>query len=342
MAVKTPTFREIITDIKKGEFAPVYLLMGEEPYYLDYISKVLEETVVDKEDRDFNQNIFYGNDSDPLDVASCAKQFPVMAPRKLVVLKEAQTMLRAKTTLEKLAPYVGKPNPNTVFVLVYKGDNLSATSKLMKSATADTVVFKSPKIRDYQLPGHVKDYCAQNKIPIDEKSVQLLCDYVGNPLDKLFGAIDKLMVSKGDKSRITPKDIEDNIGVSKDFNNYELVSALSRKDYPRAVRIVKHFKSNPKQNPTVMTTGTLFTLFSNMMIGHYTSDKSDSSLMKAMGFKTPYQLKDVKMAMQAYNASQTVKALHALRDFDLKSKGVGSTQNEYDLLLELIFKIITG
>lgn len=345
MAKSSPGFRDIMTSIHKQKFAPVYVLMGEEPYYLDCIVKALEQSVVDESDRDFNQNIFFGNDADVLDVAACAQQFPVMAPRKLVILKEAQSMNQAKNRLEKLAPYVSKPNATTVFVIVFKGDNLNANSNLMKAAAASesNVVFKSPLIRDYQLGGPVRDYCASKKIGIDDKAVAMLCDYIGSPLDKLFGEIDRLIIAKGnDKSRITPKDIEDNTGISKDFNFFELSKAVGIKDYKKSVRIIRHFASNPKSNPTMFVTGSLYTLFSNILIGHYTSDKSDNSLMKAMGLKNSYALKDVKAAMQAYNPAQTVRGLHFIREFDAKSKGINSHQNEYDLLLELVFKLVTN
>lgn len=343
MATEDPSFRDIIGDIERSKFSPVYILSGEEPYYLDRIIKALEDKVVESSDRDFNQNIFFGNDADVLDVAAAAQQFPVMSSRRLVVLKEAQSMPQAKAKLEKLAPYLAKPTDTTVFALVFKGENLNATSKLIKSASASgkAVIFRSPKIKDYKLAGPVKDYCASKKIGIEEKAVAMLCDYIGNPLDKLFGEIDKLIVAKGnDKSRITSKDIEDNIGISKDFNNYELVSAIARKDYPKCVLIIRHFARNPKQNPTVLTTGTLFNLFSNIVIGHYAADKTDLGLVKEMGLKNQYSLKDIKPAMSAYSPMKAVRAIHFIREFDCKSKGINSTQNEYDLLLELVFSII--
>lgn len=319
--------------------------MGKEPYYIDCIVKELENTVVEEADKDFNQNVFYGNDSDILDVMACAQQYPVMAPRKLVILKEAQTMNQSKSRLEKLAPYMTNPSDSTVFVLVYKGDELSATSKLIKAAgkSDKCVIFKSPELKEYQLSGPVKDYCMSKKVAIDEKAVSMLCDYIGNPLDKLFGEIDKLILAKGsDKTRITPKDIEDNIGISKDYNIFELTKALGNKDYQRCVRIIRYFSKNPRQNPTVMVTGSLFNLFSNILISHYTADKSDSSLSKATGAKNIYALRDIRNAMSNYNASQAVRGLHYIREFDTKSKGINSFQNEYDLLFELVFKLITN
>lgn len=338
-----PGFRDIIIDIKKKKFASVYLLMGEESYYLDEIAERLENNVVDEADRDFNNEIYYGSDCDVSLVSASAQQFPVMAARKLVMLREAQSIVRAKVALEKLAPYVSNPNSSTVLVVIFKGDNLNATSELMKAAAASgsAVVFKSPKLRDYELLGPLRDYCNELGIGIDDKAVNILCEYIGSPLSKLFKEVDKLRVAIGERSRITTQDIEDNIGISKDFNLFELRSALAVKDYPKSMRILKYFRNNPKNNPTVMASTSLFEYFSKLCIALFSADKSDSSLIEQLDLKNSFALKDFRSGMNFYNAAQAVKAVHAIREFDAKSKGVESNQNEYDLLDELIFKIVT-
>lgn len=337
------THREIISDIKKGTPAPFYLLMGNESYYLDLIAESLEANVVTLEDRDFNLSVFYGNDSDPDYIVRAAQQFPVMADKKLVILKEAQTMDRAKSQLDKFAPYVRRPVPSTVFAIVYKGDALPKTSELIKAAKeSGAVVFTATSPRDYQLGAVLKDYCTSRKKAIEEKACEMLCQYVGLPLSKLFGEVNKLITIIGEgTNRITATDVEKHIGVSKDFNNFELVNAVARKDYPKAVRIVRYFRDNPKNNPTVMTTSTLFNYFSNLVGAQYEPDKSDRSLMEALGFKAPVQLRDIREGMKNYSPAQAVKAVHHLREFDAQSKGVGSLQNEYVLLSELLFKIFT-
>lgn len=338
-------FREVMTDIKKRKFAPVYLLMGEEDYYIDQISKALENNVVDEADRDFNSMTFYGADSDIGKVIGSAQQFPVMAERQIVLLKEAQTMTQARNQLDKLASYVSKPNNSTVLVVTYKGDSLPATSALMKAAAKndECVVFRSEKLKDYQLSGPIMDYCTSQGIGIDDKAVSLLCDYIGNPLSKLFGEIDKLIVAGGkDMKRITPEIIERNIGISKDFNTFELVKAIAMKDYPKSMMIVEYFSRNPKQNPGVMIVASLFNFFSKLFIATITRDKSDTSLMDALELKSPYALKDYRAGLQRYNARMALAAIHALREHDCKTKGIGSTQNEYDLLKELIFRFFTA
>ncbi|MBD5357957.1 MAG: DNA polymerase III subunit delta [Bacteroides sp.] len=346
MAKKTSglSFREVMTDIKKKKFSPVYLLMGEEDYYIDQLTKALENYVVDEADRDFNSMVFYGADSDIGKVIGSAQQFPVMAERQIVLLKEAQTMAQAKNQLDKLATYVSHPNPSTVLVVVYKGDSLPSTSALMKAAAkSDCVVFRSEKLRDYQLSAPIVDYCASKGIGIDDKAVALLCDYIGNPLSKLFGEIDKLIVAAGkDVKFINPDLIEQHIGISKDFNTFELVKAVAMKDYPRSMMIVDYFSRNPKQNPGVMVVATLFNFFSKLFIATVTRDKSEASLLEALELKSKYALTDYRTGLQHYNARMALAAIHAIREHDCMSKGIGSTQNEYNLLKELIFKFFTA
>lgn len=344
-ASKELTYRDVLDSIKKRNFAKVYLLMGEEPYYIDMIVDALEQNVVSEENKAFDQLVFYGADSDIDVVIASAQQYPVMGDLQLVILKEAQTLAGNKTQLDRFASYLSQPNQKGILVIAFKGDTLGATSALMKAASKagdSVVVFKSPKIRDYQLAAPVKDYCRMKKIGIEEPAVQILIEYIGNSLQKLFGEIDKLIVAAGPGAqRITAAMVEENIGISKEFNNFELTKAISAKDYPKTLRILDYFRKNPKNNPTVMTTAILFKFFSQLMVAHYTADKSDRGLMEALQLKTPYALKDVREGLARYNPRQTMAAVSALRDFDCKSKGIGSLQNEYDLQRELIFKIFT-
>lgn len=337
------SYREIISSIKKGDLASVYILMGPEAYYIDLILNNIEKYAIPESDKDFNQSIFYGNDADMDYVVGAAQQLPVFADKKLVILKEAQTIPNnAKAQLEKLAPYVSKPNKNTIFVIAYKGDTLNATSKLIKAARQnDTIIFKSEEIKEYRLPSALKDYLASKKASADEKAIEMLCSSIGAPLSKLFGEVDKLLTIKGANARITAEDVEENIGFSKDFNNFELINALGAKDYPKAVRIVKYFEQNPKSNPTNVTTGNMITFYSNLVIAHYSADKSDSGIAQACGLKNQFAVKYIREGMKNYSPAKAVNAIHHLREFDTKSKGVGSLQNEYLLLKELIFKLFT-
>ena len=335
--------REIIAEIRKGNIAPVYILMGEEAYFIDLIVENLEAFAVDEADKDFNYNVYYGSDADIDTVVAAAQQFPVMAPRKLVILKEAQAIWNAKSTLEGLAPYVGHPNATTVFAIVFKGGALNKTSALLKMAEkSDAVIFNSPVPRSWELPTQLKDYCNMRQVSIEEKGVALLCDSIGAPLSKLFGEVKKLIQIKGGKgARITCEDIEKNTGISKDFNNFKFVSALGTRDYPKAMRIISYFERNPKANPTVMTTATMFDFFTKLVNAHYLADKSDASIMRSLGLRGKQALMDIKNGLGNYNAMHAVNAIHHIREFDTKSKGVGSYQNEYALLKEAVFKIFT-
>lgn len=337
------TWREIMASIKAGNFAPVYILMGEEPYYLDKISELLEEKVVAPEDRDFNQLVMYGADSDIESVVAGAQQYPFMSDRRLVMLKEAQAMDRAKAQLDKLEGYVSHPNSQTVLVIVYKGDSLPATSKIMKAAVkSGAVVYNSKALKDYELSGPVADYCRGKGVNMDRGTIDLLTAYVGSSLSKLFSEIDKLLIAAGPDSKVlTAEMVRANIGLSKEFSNYELVNAICRRNYAQAMGIVDNFSSNPKANPVVVTIGILFRFFSQLCVAHFNADKSDQALMGVLELKNVYALREIKDGMRMFNAGQCVSIISAIRDADCQSKGIDSAQNEYSILRELIFRIFT-
>lgn len=339
--------RKIISDIKTGNPATVYILHGEEAYYLDLIADNLENFVLESdEDKEFNFNVFYGNDADIPYIVATAQQFPVMASRRLVILKEAQGMQQARSQLEKFAPYVAKPNPNTVFAIIFKGEPLKSTSALVKAAKASgAVVLESNVPQDYQLAAIARDYAGQHKINIDDKALMLMAEYVGTPLSKFFGELTKLASIVGKGGRITVEAVEKNIGVSKEFTNFELVNAISARDYPKAMKIVKYFETNPrtstKTDPIKMVAGTLYNFFSNLVIAHYMADKSEQAMMTQFGYRFPIQLRSLKDGLCNYSAMHAVNAVHYLRDYDTKSKGIDSLQGDTQLLDELIFKIFT-
>ncbi|MCH5225185.1 MAG: DNA polymerase III subunit delta [Muribaculaceae bacterium] len=335
-------YRDVITEIRKGNYAPVYLLMGEEDYYIDLIAEALENRVVAEDEKDFNSATFYGADTDVKQVISRAQQFPLMSDRQLVMLKEAQAMEKAKTKLETLTSYVNHANPTTVLLITFKGEGLAATSKLVKAISNNGgIVFKSERLKDYQLGTPLAEYCKDKGVRIDDKSINLLCEYIGSPLSKLFGEVDKLAVASGASKTITPELIEAIIGISKEYNSFELVKTLSLRDYPGSMRIIEHFSRNPKQNPGVVVVATLFNYFSRLFIASIARDKSDQSLMDELDLKSSWALTDYKNGIRNYKAATIDSIIHAIRDLDVMSKGVGSTQNEYDLLKELIFKIFT-
>ena len=338
---KGQTFFQIMADIRKKQFAPVYLLSGPEGYFIDKITEALQALVVEEDARDFDFTLMYGADFNASAVVNAARRFPMMGERQLVVLREAQTMHDSKNQLDKIASYVASPSATSVLVIAYKGDSLKASSSIVKAAVQNGgVVFDSQKPKDWQLEKYVEDYCKENKIGIDHISVQLLVSSIGNDLSRLFGEIDKLMISSDGKT-ITPELIERNIGISKDFNNFELVAAISQRDYAKAMQIVKYFESNPKSNPTVVTGTVLFNFFSNLLLAHYAPEKSERGLMVQLKFHSPWQLIDINRALPLYKAMSCILIIHALREFDCRIKGIGSVEKDYDLLKELIYKIFT-
>lgn len=340
--INTSSYKEIMTEIRKNHFSPVYLLMGNEDYYIDKIADALEHLVVEDDEKDFNASISYGADTDIRQVIARAQQYPVMADRQLVMLKEGQTMFNSKNQLEKLVSYVNKPNPNTVLVIIYKGDSLADSSGFLKAMNdSGFIILKSERPKDPQLAGHVGEYCREKGIGIDDKGVSLLCEYIGSPLSKLFGEIDKLAVAAGSSKQITADLIQSLIGISKEYNTYELTKVISNRDYQASMRMLNYFSKNSKQNPGVIIIATLFKYFSKLFIASIAKDKSDQSLMRELDLKNNYALIEYRNGMRNYRLGQIDAIIHAIRETDTKSKGIGSTHNEYDLLKELIYKIFS-
>ena len=337
------TYRDIIADIRKRDIAPVYILMGEEEYFIDSIVSLLKENVVDPSERDFNCFSFYGAEADIETVANTARQFPLMSERRLVILKEAQAMDRAKAQLDKLAPYLEHPVGTTVLVIAYKGDKLAATSALLKAAAkSETVVFRSERVKEYNIASFVHDYCSSIGIRIDDKAIAMLTELQGTELKKIFSEIDKIVVAEnGNVNVINPEIVGRHTGFSKDFNNFELTSALAVKDYNKAMTIVDYFSRSPRQHPAMMSVALIFSFFSKLVIAECLKDKSDASIMSALNAKSEYAIREVKTAMRFYSLRQSAACISAIRDFDTQSKGIGSNKNEFDLLKELVFKLVS-
>ncbi len=339
----SPSYRDLIASIRKESFAPIYILMGEEEYFIDSIVEYLEEKVVAPADKDFNQFTYYGADAEIEVVAATARQFPLTGNRQLVVLKEAQAMDRAKTKLDKLASYASHPVNSTVLVIAFKGDKLNATSPLLKAvAAAGGVIFKSERVKEYNIASHLRDYCSALGVRIEDKAIAMLTELQGTELKKIFSEIDKIIVAeKGNVGTISETLVERYTGFSKDFNNFELTSALSVKDYRKAMTIINYFSLSPAKHPPVVTIGLLFSFFSKLVVANCLKDKSDNSIMRALNARSEYAIRDVKAAMRFYSLRQSAGCISAIRDFDCQSKGIGSTRADFDLLRELIFKIVT-
>jgi DNA polymerase-3 subunit delta len=335
-------FDEIKKDIIAGNFAPIYLFQGEEEYFIDQLTDLVIEKAIADTDRDFNQTIFYGADSTPAAVINACRRFPMMSDRQIVVLKEAQNM--KPKDLEELVYYVEKPLASTILVISHKQDKLDGRKKLSSTISKKGIVFESQKIRDYQIPAFINNYLKSKKVAIDDKATQLLAEYLGTNISKLVNEMEKLtIILPADNRRITATLIEQNIGISKDFNNFELQRALAKKDVLKANRIAQYFERNPKSNPLVVTLTTLFNFFSNLMICHYLkkNEQNINGIKSAFGFRFDMQTYDYTDGLKNYKPMKTMQIISLIRECDARSKGFGNVSLTDGMLLkELIYKIM--
>lgn len=332
------TFPQLKQQIAKGNFAPVYLLHGEEGYFIDELVKLFEE-VLPEHERDFNLYTLYAPESGVDAVMDVCHRYPMMAAHQVVILKEAQA-IRADT-LNKLHHYAEHPNPSTILVISCRGA-VAKGKELIAAVKKNGVIFESKKLTERNLQPAISDLIQEKKLSVDPKALSMLRDYIGTDLSRLYNEIDKLAMILGENARITPEAIERNIGVSKDYNNFELIDAVNARNAAKVFAIVEYFKNNPKNNPTVMTVSALFNHFSNLLVYHYTADKSPSGYMDALGLRNTWQLRNYEVGARAFNVRQTIEIISAIREFDTRSKGIGSRQNEYDLLRDLAFHILTA
>ncbi len=339
MAKKENTYEGICRDILAGQFQPVYVLMGEEPFFIDKITDLLIENVVKETERDFNQIILYGADTNGSAILNAARRFPMMSEYQLVVVREAQLV----RDIEILTNYVKNPLQSTVLVINYKYKTLDRRKALAGAVDKMGILFESKKIPDYKMPGFITSLLQERSTGIDPKAAQMLSDFLGNDLSRLNKELDKLslLLPENQPKRITPELIEQNIGISKEYNNYELLKAITSKDVLKANRIIQYFEKNPKSNPIQMTLPVLFNYFSNLLICHYAKDRSESGLMNSLGLRNTFQVKDYQTGLKNYSAMKVFNLISDIRTTDAKSKGVENTSaKDSDLLKELVYKIL--
>lgn len=328
--------RSIVSDIKNGNIKPIYFLMGEEPYYIDKISDFIEESVLDEAEKGFNQQVMYGRDASIEDIVSSAKRYPMMAERQVLIVKEAQDLSR---NIEKLVSYAENPQPTTVLVINYKYKKLDKRKKLHKAITKSGLIYESKKLYENQVSDWIRRVLSGKKYQIELKASQMLVEFLGTDLSKISNELDKLMIILPQNSIINDSHIEENIGVSKDFNNFELRKSVGEKDILKANRIINYFSENPKNNPTVMTISLLNSFFTQLLLFHGLENKSKSSVAKSLGVN-PYFVDEYFSAARNYPMRKVAQVIAFLREADVKSKGVGANQSQEDILKELIFKIL--
>lgn len=328
----------IIKDIKNKKVAPIYFLSGDEPFFIDQISKTIENEVLTEDEKGFNQTILYGNDVEINDVLGMAKQFPMGAEKQVVIVKEAQHLSRS---IDQLESYAENPQPSTVLVFNYKGKTLDKRKKLYKTLQKNSVLLESKKMYDNQIPDWIEATAKEIGLTLETRALFMMSEFLGSDLGRIYNELQKLKIVAED-GKITPEIVERNIGISKDYNNFELRNAIETRQAQKAFSIAKYFSQNPKDNPLVVTLSILYQTFSNIIVYHTLTDKSQGNVAKELGVH-PFFVKDAATAARNYPLKKATRIISLLRETDVKSKGVGSTGNVSDgeLLNELIFKVFS-
>ena len=331
------TYEEIISDLKNRIFKPVYFLAGEEPYYIDLITEYIQEKVLPESEKAFNQIILYGDDTNIAAIIDTARRFPMMASHQVLIIKEAQSLKK----LEDLIIYLEKPLLSTILVFSYKYNTIDKRTKLYKTLETHGVYFESPRVRDYLIPTWIERYLMVKGIKTDLSASAMLTEYLGTDLHKIVNELDKLIITlPAGKPFITTALIEKNIGISKDYNNFELQKAIGEKNILKANMIVHNFADNPKDNPITLTIASLFGFFSKLLTFHYLTDKSKNNVAAVLKVN-PFFVREYENSALKYNVPKTMQIISLLRTYDMKSKGFGDGGTEPgDLLKELIFRIL--
>lgn len=338
MAKQERTCDDILKELRAKQYRPIYYLMGEETYYIDLISDYITDNILTDTEKEFNLSVVYGADVDIATIVNAAKRYPMMSEHQVVIVKEAQSV----RNMDELSYYLKRPLNSTILVICHKHGVLDRRKKLAAEIEKVGILFESKKIKETQLPAFITSYMKRKGVDLEPKVTSMLADFVGTDLSRLTGELEKLIITlpKG-QTRITPEQIEQNIGISKDYNNFELRGAIAEKNVLKANKIIKYFEENPKTNPIQMTLSLLFGFFSNLMLAYYAPEKSEQGIANFLGLKSPWQSREYLSAMRRYNGVKTMQIIGEIRYADAKSKGVGnSSLSDGDILRELVFKIL--
>ena len=331
------TYEQLIGDLKNKSYRPLYFLYGDEPYYIDLVADYITKNVLTEAEQSFNQTIVYGRESDAAQVTNLAKRFPMMSSHQVVVIREAQEM----KNFEDLIHYIENPQPATLLVINYKYKKPDKRKKVFKSLAKHGVSFESKKLYDNQVPAWIASYASSRKYRIEPKASALLAEFLGSDLSKIANEMEKLTIAIGSKGQtITPAHVEENIGISKDFNQFELQNALGKKEILKANRIINYFAENPKKHHITQTISSLYYFFSKLLLIHYIKDRSQQNVAATLKVN-PFFVKDYEAAARRYTAGKLVGIISLLRTYDMRSKGYnGNTTPDGELLKELVFKIL--
>lgn len=334
--------KKILSDLKSRKYAPVYFLQGEETYFIDLISDYVETNVLSDAERGFNQVVIYGKDTTMASILTNARRYPMMAERQVVIVKEAQDIpdLNKEIGTKLLLDYLASPVPSTVLVFCHKHKSLDKRKELGKKIDKLAVTLNTRKLYDNQLPDFVTDYVQQKKIAIEDKAVQALCEYVGNDLHRLANEIDKVTVALQGSDSITLEVVMNQVGVSKEYNIFELQKAVIQKDVVLANKIVNYFESNTKKNPVIPAVAFLFSFFSKLLVASQVADKSEKGLVTALKIN-PYAVRDYTLALRQYPAAKIAGIVSLIKQADLRLKGVNTgSETDGQILRELIWQVM--
>ena len=334
------SYETIMRDLKARHFSPIYILMGDESYYIDKISDYIAEHVLRPEERDFNQTVVFGSDISASQIVDSAKAFPMMAEKRVVIVKEAQNL---KGT-EPLVKYFKQPVVSTVLVLCHKNGSIDKRKKIIPAAqVGGAVIFESKKLYERELPGFITSYFMQHEITVEQKAAQMIADHVGADLHKLTSELDKILISFSEAERmVTPEIVEKEIGVSKDFNAFELRSAIIQRNVYKANLITKYFDNNPKAGSLFSFLPMLFSYFENLMIAFYSPNRSnENALAQFLELRNGWAAKDYLTGLRNYSGIKAMQIISKIREIDAKSKGLDNPNTaSSELMKELIFFIL--
>lgn len=332
------SFEQIVSDLKNKIYKPIYFLSGEESYYSDIITKYIQDNALSETEKAFNQTIIYGKDTEISTVINTAKRYPMMANYQVVIVKEAQNI----KDIDDLVHYASNPLKSTILVINYKYKTLDKRKKLYKVINDNCVLLESKKLYDNEVPQWINAYLRNKNRTIDPGAGMLMTEFLGNDLSKIANELDKLIITLPDgEYNITSAHIERNIGISKDYNNFELHKALTQKNVLKANRIVNYFSQNPKDNPLTLTLSSLYHFYSKVLIYHFIKNKTDKRNVALALKVNPYFVSDYENAAKKYNPKKVVEIIALLREYDLRSKGYNNVNTpDGELLKELVYKIL--
>lgn len=336
------SYQEILSNLKKNHYAPVYFLQGDEPFFIDQLADYIEKNALDESLKSFNQVVVYGRDTDLATIIGHAKGFPMMAERKVIIVKEAQDLsaLNKEQGEKLLIPYLENPQPSTVLVFAHKYKSLDKRKKVGKSFDKHAVLMNSAKMYDNQVPGWIEGWIKDQGWKINQNALHLISENIGNNLSRIANEVDKMLVNMTDGETITVDHVHKYIGISKEYNVFELQKALAFKNALKANQIVDYFQSDPKSNPLIPIIANIFSFYNKIMLVHHSPNKNDKHLASLLGVH-PFFVKEYLMASRNYSLGKLVMNIHHIREADMKSKGIDfPSQSEGEILKELVFKLL--